>query len=366
MEPLKEMFNRSFFERLASAVKKHHRSFNEKGFTRDCTMDIASLSLNERMRKGAASLNKFLTGHFLNDVEILKNSIAEMPGGYTNLIFPDYVAQFGKDHFYGSMEALKYFTTFGSSEFAVREFIRARPGESLNIMKEWAKDPDHHVRRLASEGSRPRLPWSFKLESVIKDPSLTAPILETLKSDPELYVRRSVANHLNDHSKDNPGFLGKLIRSWDLRDQQTAWIVKHGCRTLIKKGDAGSLAVFRFEKNPKLRLQKFRIAQKKLKLGEPLDFSFDLVSEKSSDQKLVVDYLIHYRKSSGQLSPKVFKLKEVILPPKRTITLGKKQMLKDFTTRKHFAGEHLLELQVNGKILHKTHFHLEIPKNKPK
>ena len=160
-------------------------------------------------------------------------------------------------------------------------------------MNQWAKDKNHHVRRLASEGSRPRLPWSFKLEEVITNPKSTQSILEILKADKEPYVKKSVANHLNDLSKDNTEFMLSIIKSWDTTNLDTAWVVKHASRTLIKKGNVQSLAVFNFEKNPKVKLENFKIVNPKIKLGNYLAFEFDLISKKTTPQKLVIDYIIH-------------------------------------------------------------------------
>jgi 3-methyladenine DNA glycosylase AlkC len=358
MEPLKELFNRAFYEQFATAFARVYPQFNRDQFVKDVTQNFESLSLNERMRNTSVVLQKHLPADYEKALEIMYAAIPTLRGGYTTLVFPDFVSQFGLKHHQLSLDALKYFTTFGSSEFAIRVFLKNDFEQTLATMIEWAGDANHHVRRLASEGSRPRLPWSFKLPQVIENPKVTQPILEQLNADSELYVRKSVANHLNDFSKDNPDYMLELVGSWDRSHPHTAWIVKHGTRTLIKKGNAGSMAVFGFEKEVKLRVENFRLVSADLTLGEVLDFSFDLVSEKQTSQKLVVDYIIHYRKSAGDLSPKVFKLKELHLEPNQRITLSKKQRIQDFTTRKHYAGEHLLEIQVNGTVMAKLSFQL--------
>lgn len=359
MEPLKEMFNRPFYEKLAKELRKAESGFNSAGFLSEVTLGIAELSLNQRMRNTSHVLKRHLPDDFGKAIGILKKVIPNMNGGYTNLLFPDYVGVHGLDHFDQSMEALKYFTTYGSSEFAVREFLKLDFNRAIKIMNRWAEDKNHHVRRLASEGSRPRLPWSFKLDEVIKHPHRTQPILELLKADPELYVRKSVANHLNDVSKENSAYMLKLINAWDKSNPHTAWIVKHASRTLIKKGDASSLLVFGFEKNVKVEVKNFKLNKGKLKLGETLKFEFELLSRhKTKSQKLVVDYVIHYVKSSGQLLPKVFKLKEIDLLPSGSEHIQKSQVFKDFTTRKHYRGQHFVELKVNGKSFGKTAFNL--------
>jgi 3-methyladenine DNA glycosylase AlkC len=360
MEPLKEMFNKAFYDSLAKEFKKVYPSFNAQKFVNDVTSDMEALSLNERMRNTSVILKKYLPGDLKKSVEVMKKVIPNMKYGYTNLVFPDFVGLYGLNDFDTSLDALKYFTLFGSSEFAIRVFLKHDFTRTIKVMYEWAKDKNHHVRRLSSEGSRPRLPWSFKLDEVIKNPSVTKPILETLKSDDELYVRKSVANHLNDISKENPDYMLNLIKNWDRSNPGTTWIIRHASRTLIKKGHSGSLSVLDFEKNVKVEVSDLKILKPKIKLGESLSFSFDLSSKKQSNQKLVVDYIIHYRKKKGALSPKVFKLKEIDLKPGQKIKLEKKQLMKDFTTRKHEKGEHLLEIQVNGKVLQSKKFHLSV------
>ncbi|MDX2174790.1 MAG: DNA alkylation repair protein [Bacteroidota bacterium] len=359
MEPLKEMFNKKFYVAFAHEFYKVDKNFNSDKFVKQVTKNFEPLSLNERMRKTSQVLKNCLPQDYKKAIDIMFKVIPNTKKGYTNLIFPDFVGLYGHDDPNTSLEALKFFTQFGSSEFAIREFLKRDFAKTIKVMNAWAKDKNHHVRRLASEGSRPRLPWSFKLDEVIKNPKSTQLILETLKEDKELYVKKSVANHLNDLSKDNSDYMLQLVSGWDKSNADTAWIVKHASRTLIKKGNTQSLAFFNFEKNPKLKLDNFKIINPKIKLGDNLHFEFEITSEKIKPQKLVIDYSIHYRKSSGDLSPKVFKLKEFELKPREKIRITKKQLIKDFTTRKHFAGEHFLELQINGNVLDKLTFELK-------
>jgi 3-methyladenine DNA glycosylase AlkC len=358
MEPLKEMFNRDFFGRLAEKFGKADKNFNPEKFRKEVTEDIEPLSLNQRMRKTSLVLKEHLPSDYRKALSVMKKVIPGLDRGYTNLVFPDFVGLYGHSDFDASMEALAFFTGFGSSEFAIREFLKRDFPRTIKVMKSWAGNKDHHIRRLASEGSRPRLPWSFKLEEVIRKPELTQPILEKLKADPEIYVRKSVANHLNDISKENPDFMLELVNRWDKTHPHTAWIIKHASRSLLKKGHNGSLSVFDFEKNPKVSVEKFQLSSGKLKLGEILEFKFDVVSGKAQAQKLLIDYKIHYRKKTGGLSAKVFKLKELELKPKARVSISKKQVFRDFTTRKHFAGGHIIEIQVNGKILGRQDFKL--------
>lgn len=356
MEPLKEMFNMKFYRKLAMEFQNAHRQFNPDRFVKDVTTGLEHLSLNQRMRNTSVVLQKHLPGNYLSTIAIMMKVIGNMNKGYTALLFPDYVGLYGHEHFSASMEALKFFTSFGSSEFAVREFLKRDFTKTIKVMQQWSEDDEAHVRRLASEGSRPRLPWSFKLEEVIKNPGVTRPILENLKGDRELYVKKSVANHLNDISKDNPDHVLSMVRGWDKSNENTAWIIKRGCRSLLKQGDVTSLAVFDYTKKVKVEVKNLKLNSNILHLNEVLKFDFDLISQSSASQKLVLHYRIHYRKKSGGLSPKTFSLKECILPSKVVVKISKRQRFEDFTTRKHFDGQHILEILVNGKVLQSKKF----------
>jgi 3-methyladenine DNA glycosylase AlkC len=354
------MFNTAFYRQLGEAFAKADRNFHPDKFVKEVTAGLPELSLNQRMRNTSVVLHKHLPYAYKKQVELCRKVIPDVQRGYVSLVFPDFVGLYGREDFDTSLDALKYFTSFGSSEFAIREFLKKDFKKTIRVMEKWAEDKDHHVRRLASEGSRPRLPWSFKLDEVIRNPKATASILEKLKADPELYVKKSVANHLNDISKDNPDYMLTTVKAWDKTNVNTAWIVKHASRSLIKKGNVDSLSVFDFEKNVKVRIANFKLGKSKLKLGDTLAFEFDMVSEKKTSQKLVVDYVIHYVKKGGELSPKVFKLKELMLHPGKTEHLQKSQVLKDFTTRKHHAGKHVVEIQVNGKVMGEKEFILAL------
>jgi 3-methyladenine DNA glycosylase AlkC len=358
MEPLKEMFNLAFYKHFAESFSKVDKQFDKNRFVKEVTKGIDDLSLNQRMRNTSLLLHKHLPYPYKKQIDLCKQVIPAIKSGYVTLVFPDFAGVFGREDMDTSLDALKYFTSFGSSEFAIREFLKLDFKRTIKVMEKWAEDKNHHVRRLASEGSRARLPWSFKLDEVIKNPTSTLAILEKLKADEELYVRKSVANHLNDISKDSPYVMLNLVRKWDQNNKHTAWIVKHASRTLIKKGNAQSLAIFDFEKNVKVSLENFTLNKTKLKLGDTLAFEFAVRSDKSTKQKLVIDYIIHYVKKGGETSPKVFKLKELELLPTATENIKKKQVLKDFSTRKHYAGKHILEIMVNGKVMGTKEFWL--------
>jgi 3-methyladenine DNA glycosylase AlkC len=360
MEPLKNMFNKKYYEQLAVAFNKEDKKFHPEKFVKQVTKGLDELSLNQRLRNTTVVLKEHLPNDYKKSVDILYKVVPQFRSHYTSFLFPDYIGQYGHHDFNLSMDALKFFTQHGSSEFAIREFLKRDFHKTLKVMNKWADDKNYHVRRLASEGSRYRLPWSFNLDEVTKSPEVTKSILEKLKGDEELYVKKSVANHLNDFSKKNTKYMLDLMNSWDKTNPHTAWIVKHASRTLIKSGHPDSLAIFDFEKNAKVKVEKFKIEKSKIKLGDNFQFDFELVSEKAKSQKLVIDYAIHYQKKLGELSPKVFKLKELDLKAKQTVSISKSHRFQDFSTRKHYAGVHAVEIMINGKSYLKKEFTLSV------
>jgi 3-methyladenine DNA glycosylase AlkC len=359
MEPLKEMFNPAYYAGLANHIKQVYKPFAAEKFLKQAIEPLASLSLNERMRHTSVVLHNYLPNNYKTSINILKESIPLLKPGYTNLVFPDFVSQYGMHDVKTSLEALHYFTQYGSSEFAIRTFLKDDIDRTIKTMYHWSEDENEHVRRLSSEGSRPRLPWSFKLDAIIQNPSLTKPILENLKQDDSLYVRKSVANHINDVSKDKPDYVLGLVKAWDKQHPHTAWIVKRGCRSLFKQGDKKSLAAFNYTKDVKVLLRKFKLSEDNIRIGEALTFQFELVSKKDKLQKLMVDYRIHYVKKGGSALPKVFKLKEINLAANTAVSISKKQSFQDFTTRKHFPGKHKLEIMVNGEVFKSITFLVE-------
>ncbi len=356
MEPLKNMFNGLFYKSIADEFTKLNFGFDSKSFLKECNYNLESLSLSQRLRQTTLTLKNHLPDDYQKAINLMKIVITKSKPGYTNLIFPDYVGLFGHQDFKISMQALKYFTQFGSSEFAIREFLKKDFNKTILVMQKWATNENHHVRRLSSEGSRPRLPWSFKLDEVIINPKKTKLILETLKTDTSLYVKKSVANHLNDISKQHPDYIIDLLKSWDRNNINTYWIAKHACRNLIKKGDLKTLAIFNFESEVKIKIINFRLNSKIIELGDYLRFEFDILSLKNNHQKLVVDYSIYYPSIKTVKKHKIFKLKEFNLKSKQEIHISKKQIFKDFSIRKHKEGLYKLVLFVNGKEYFKCDF----------
>ena len=359
MEPLKEMFGFLFIDELTAQLNSIYPVFNKAEFKNKLIdSDYAMLGLNGRMRRITQTMRLFLPDDFKKSLSILHEVIPKMKTGYTTIIFPDYVGLYGKNNFDLSLKALRDFTSYGTSEFAIREFLKLDFERTIDVMYSWARDNNPHVRRLASEGSRPRLPWSFKLNEVMDNPYSTELILNRLKTDNELYVKKSVANHLNDISKDNTDAFFTIINKWNHDNKNTNWIIKHAGRNLIKKGNPSMLKLMGVNTGAYLSSVNLNVKTDKLRLGDYLSFEAKFKSEKK--QKLIIDYAVFYVKQKSKNFKKVFKLKILNVEKGEVIKISKKQLIKNFSTRKHFAGEHKIELLINGISVSNSKFYLEI------
>ncbi len=348
---LKEMFDAARFRSVAAEVKAIHPAFDEAKFLSLALAGLEDLSLMQRLRRMTECLHATLPADFAKAVRVLRKLVPRINKGFITLVCPDYVGLYGREQFDLSMDSLKFFTAYGSSEFAIREFLRLDLPRALAIMETWTQDASEHVRRLASEGTRPRLPWSFRLEPLIADPTPALPLLENLREDPSLYVRKSVANHLNDITKTHPDLVLDLLEGWPLHQPRTAWIARHALRSLIKQGNQRALKLTGATGRAEVSVSRFAIQPASLHLGDRLAFSLQLQSTGTESQHLVVDYAIHYVKKSGTTSAKVFKWKTLTLAPGEAATLSRSQVIRDFTTRVHHPGHHAVDVLINGERL---------------
>lgn len=354
---LKEMFNTKFYEHLAAQFNNADASFNMQQFIEAVTNGLENRSLNERLRFTTITLKNHLAEDFKEAVKLLNAVIPNSPRGYTSLIFPDYIGQYGIHDFEISMEALAYYTQFGSSEFAIREFLKHDFDKTLEVMKLWAKSPNHHIRRLASEGCRPRLPWAMAIPEFKKNPNPILPILTILKSDSSEYVRRSVANNLNDIAKDNPQIVIEIASKWKGQAKETDAIIKHACRTLLKQGNTEILKHFGLDSS-KAAVANFKINTPKVAIGSHLEFSFSVQNNEEKPQTIRLEYAIYYLRQNGQLSKKVFKISERIFEPNQSSHINRKQSFKLITTRKFYTGQQKLSIIINGEEKESTTFEL--------
>ncbi|WP_373999285.1 DNA alkylation repair protein [Bdellovibrio bacteriovorus] len=363
----KNWINEALVKRMAKHISHHYPAFDEKAFIK-LSHKLPNLELKPRMRL----ICDFLKTHLPEDYNkalaiLLKATTKPAPGvtamkGFDLWAFTEYVHRYGLKDFEESMKALHTFTELFTAEFAIRPFLIHEEKRTLKVLHKWSKDKNHHVRRLVSEGSRPRLPWGEQLKSFIKDPAPTIELLDKLKYDDELYVRKSVANHLNDISKDHPDIAVKVAARW-LKEapakhkEKIEWIARHALRTLLKKGNADALKLLGYENKGKVQIKNLLLVSDNVKIGSHLEFSFDVASTEAA--QIMVDYLIHHKKANGGTSPKVFKLTTKTMKHKEVIAIKKKHSFKPITTRVYYPGTHYLEIMVNGKLLAKIPFTLK-------
>jgi 3-methyladenine DNA glycosylase AlkC len=355
---LKEIFNAERLQHIATEMTAVYPAFDAGRFLALAKAGLAELSVMQRMARVSECLHAVLPLGYEASLEVLRALAPRLNSGFVSMCLPQYVATYGSDRFDLSMDALKYFTAFGSSEFAVRHFLRSDIERSLKRMHDWSLDDNEHVRRLASEGCRPRLPWSFRLAQIQADPRLAAKILDNLKADTSLYVRKSVANHLNDITKDHPDWVLERIEGWSLDNKHTAWIARHALRSLVKQGNPRALAIIGAGGKPQVEIVDVHVNPPVIGLGQKITLSFAVKSRIEDSQRLVIDYAIDYVKANGSTSAKVFKLKALTLPGKATEHLSRGQHIKELTTRRHYAGRHAVHIMVNGERLASTAFEI--------
>ncbi|HMQ78280.1 MAG TPA: DNA alkylation repair protein [Ignavibacteria bacterium] len=348
-EPLKNMYNKPYLEKFAGVFKEIHPGFDTKRFMKLVfDNEWGNRELKGRMSHIARQLNEVLPGDYKRNVSILKKAVPHFKG-FLSMIFPDYVEQFGLEDPKTSVPALELFTQYGSSEFAVRPFIIKYPEILIPEIMKWAKHKNHHVRRLASEGSRPRLPWAIALPEFKRDPRPVLKVLELLKNDESEYVRKSVANNLNDISKDNPALAFETAKKWYGKSKNTDWIVKHAMRGLLKKGNTDALRLFGWHGSEGIETTNLKLNSTKVQPGGKLEFSFSIEPVKPVNENVRLEYTIDFITSSGKISRKIFKITEGKFEKGKIYKFSKMHSFKDLTIRKHFKGQHLIGIIVNGE-----------------
>ncbi len=369
-EPLKNIYNRPFFDNFLSNIPEVPPSvFLEKIY--DETWE--NRELKQRMRHIAQTLGACLPKDYREATLILRQFVERMRNkqrsemNFECMFLPDFIEIYGLDDFETSIEAMTDITQFTSCEFAVRPFLIRYGDKMMQQMYVWSKHDHPMVRRLATEGSRPRLPWAMAVPSLKKDPTLILPILETLKNDASETVRRSVANNLNDIAKDFPDFVLEIMENWQNISPETDWVVRHGSRTLLKRANPIALQNFGFAHSLPVEVVDLMIDKDSLRIGEALTFSFSIKNVSDTDgtsrdsregYKIRLEYGIDYVKASGKTSRKIFHLSETTLDKGQTLSFNRQQSFRELTTRKHYVGQHSLAILVNGQEKAKISFDL--------
>lgn len=371
-EPFKNVYSIQSISHMAHHLSKHEPEFNCKAFILEATDNLEKLEMKQRSTQIITSLKNNFPDDFPRVAACFLKSLASPLEGaefganqtYSDsgingwLVSPiaDFVGIYGLAHFDISMNLLKELTKRFSAEFGIRYFIKSHPEKTLTVLSTWLSDNNHHVRRLVSEGTRPRLPWGIRLHQFIDNPQPLIQLLDRLKDDESEYVRRSVANNLNDIAKDHPQLVSRLACEWLIdATPNRLRLVKHACRTLFKQGHKETLSAFGFGK-VQCSPSRLTLDKPQIKVGESLSFKFETTA--LADQKWMLDYIVYHQKANGKMSPKVFKWKQLLVTKGEKLSLVKLHAFKQISTRKYYMGAHQLEILINGTKLGNVDFDL--------
>ena len=372
-EPFKNLINVAGVHDIARHLRRVWPGFDAKAFERLALHDLDALELKARAMQLADALEATLPADFAAAAGVIEASLAPPPrgealdelrghpdglAGWPLWPMGEFVARRGLGTPERALQTLREITQRFTAEWAIRPFIVTHPQRVYATLQRWTADPSPHVRRLVSEGSRPRLPWGLQLKSLIADPSPTLPLLRALQDDESEYVRRSVANHLNDIAKDHPG----LVVQWLAEHLPGApaprrQLLKHASRTLIKQGHPQVMKAWGLGQALNGTLQ-FSVSPKRVRIGDSLTLQLTLVSTSARAQALQIDYAVHHVKASGASSPKVFKGWSLNLAPQATLSLTKRHSMRVVTTRRYHPGRHEVDVRINGRVLAQAEFQL--------
>lgn len=376
-EPLKNQYGPEIPHRIADMIAAVSPEFRRQAFLDHVLPDYDKLELMPRGWHMADGLFHALPDDYPAAIDILLASLPpakpaisqtsptqDREGGSLApfLFMPHtfFVARYGLADVESSMRAQYELTQRFTAEFSIRPFLQKHPQATLKQLQEWINDPSEHVRRLVSEGTRPRLPWASRLPDFQRDPTPVLALLEQLKDDPSLYVRRSVANNLNDIGKDHPDLLLSTAERWHQGAAgERQWVIRHALRNAIKAGEPRALALFGFSATEDIEVTQAELTPQHLHIGDTTVLSCVIRNASMSAQALMIDFQVHFVKANGSARAKVFKLSQTQLGAGDAITITKKISLAPLTTRKLYRGRHQVDLLINGQCHPVGHFLLD-------
>lgn len=373
MEPFKNIYNEDSVTILALAINKHMPEFKSKMFISTIMETLENHEMKGRVDLIAYELIEHLPKNYKRAVNILIKTLSPIctksfeiknidQGLNGFMLWPvtRYFELQGTDDIDTSLKGLYEVTKRFTGEFGIRPFIDLYPKEVYEKMTIWRDDKNHHVRRFVSEGMRPNLPWGLKSTYVIKNLKKNIKLITPLRDDKSEYVRKSVANHLNDISRLDDELFLKVISKF-VKEKQTKekkWLITHACRSLFKQGHPKVLELNGY--SPKLELKvKSKLSPQSISEGEKIDLSLSIKNLKESDENVIIDYIIYYPKKNGELSPKVFRVKKTPIKGNETLNIEKTIHFKKVTTRVHYKGQHKIDIQINGIIFKGSSFNLK-------
>ena len=362
VEPLRNKISIDLVRLIAHHLRAARPAFDTAGLIETVTPQLDTLELKARVQLVADAIAARLPLDPASRIDTLRavlhpevvedlSAVTDERGVAGWGIWPltTVVADRGLDDFEASLALLRDMTRRSTAEFAVRAFLAADLDRALAVMRGWIDDPCHHVRRLVSEGTRPRLPWGRRLNALCADPTPVLPLLERLRDDPSDYVRRSVANHLNDVAKDHPDLALDVLETWAAdAPPPRLKLIRHAARTLLKAGHPRALSLHGFHPL-QADVSPIILNRAEVRVGDNLTFTCALTSTTATEQRVAIDYAVHYRKRSGTLAPKVFKGTTATLAARGKLTFRKTHRFRDVTTRTHHPGAHALSLRINGR-----------------
>lgn len=364
------LFNRIKVEKLAGEIKSVFKEFEDEKFVNEVIGKFDSLELKQRINWIAVNLRKYLPENFSVAVELILSALpAKLDESKTDNDFGDFIyapygefiAKFGQDKndLKVSLNAIYEITQRFSCEDAVRYFLNNHEKETYFQILKWTKDKNYHVRRLCSEGTRPKLPWSQKIKLTV---TKTLPILDNLFFDKTRYVTRSVANHMNDISKNNPNLVLDTLYRWENSGKQSSkemkFIITQSLRTLIKLGNQRAFELLNHKYDIDIKIMKFKFVNKNTKIGESLIFSLEVAANEAGE--IVIDYILVMQNKKGKMhSKKVYKFKKIKVEKGVTYKVEKKHAFKkDLTTRTYYPGVQKILIQINGRLIMERKFEL--------
>lgn len=368
-EPLKSFFSPALVQRLAADIARVHPTFPAEEFIEDACRGLDDLELLGRGRHIANALAAHLPPAYPDALAVLLASLEperptpELPGSgmasFFYLPHTMFVAERGLEHFDLSMRAQYELTKRFTAEFSIRPYIAKDPERTLAYLESWAGDPNPHVRRLVSEGTRLRLPWAQRVAWLDRNPARVISLIEPLRDDASTMVRRSVANSLNDLGKVHPDLLVQTAERWfDGATAERRKLIGHALRSAVKRGNPDALRLIGYGEAPSVKVEAVTFTPPRVRIGGRVAMAFRLRSTSAKPQQLLVDVAVHFVKARGT-GAKVFKLRRVALGPGESIDLKTSISLAVHTTRVPRPGPHAVDVIVNGKAMRVGAFELE-------
>jgi 3-methyladenine DNA glycosylase AlkC len=358
----KDQISARLADELARELAAAWPGFPRRRFTAGVAAALEPLELMARISHLAGRLGDTMPEGFDEAASVLWRALASPSfTGWMTAPVNAFVARAGIDRPEAALPLLAGLTSRFSSEFAIRSFIEQHRDIAYDHLRGWCTHPDEHVRRLVSEGTRPRLPWAAQLRDLVADPSPNIPLLDALSVDPSPYVRRSVANHLNDIVKDHPDVALDLAARWAERGTAGSWVARHGLRTLIKRGDPRALRLLDVDPEAEIRLERLAVMPSRLPIGGDAVLQVALSVPGSVPVDAVIDYRVHYLGARGARAPKVFKLTRRRIEPGEPVVIDRRHAFADVSIRRLHAGPHTIDVQVNGRVMGSVSLELTDP-----